>query len=306
MEGTLSLDRPVSRWLDRYPWFTRVPNHAAITLRHLLTHTSGIPDHVYMPAFAEALARSWQSSGNAFPPERLIAFVLDQKALFPAGEGWAYSDTGYILAGLVIEEAAGRSYFDLVRERFIVPLVLLDTAPADTRELKDMAAGYTSADNRFQFPVKTLDEEGRLQWNPALEWTGGGLVTTSRDLARWGSLLFNGRAMPGAYLPLLLDTVPQKSSSDSSRYGLGVAVSSHEKLGTVYGHAGWIPGYISSLRYYPDVGITVAFQINSDVEITDTPDILNRIETRLINTLLGKGTAPLPADTVKSGHNTVK
>jgi D-alanyl-D-alanine carboxypeptidase len=148
---------------------------------------------------------------------------------------------------------------------------------------------YTAADNPFQLPGKTLEAHGHLQCHPALEWTGGGLASTSRDLARWGSLLFTGRAMPGEYLPLLLETVPINNAADSSRYGLGVAVNASEHFGLVYGHAGWIPGYVSSLRYYHDVGVAVAFQINSDVGITDKPNILNQIETRLINTLLGHG-----------------
>lgn len=286
MEGTLQLDRPVSHWLGHYPWFPRVPNHATITLRHLLTHTSGVPDYVYMPAFAEALSRSWQSPRNLFPPERLIGFVLDQPALFAAGEGWAYSDTGYILAGLVIEAATGRHYFELAEHRFIIPLSLSDTAPADSRNLIRLAAGYTPADNRFGLPGKTLDAEGHLQWHPALEWTGGGLVSASPDLARWGSLLFTGRAMPGNYLHLMLETVPTSDSVDGARYGLGVAVTHHEQLGPVYGHAGWIPGYVSSLRYYPEVGVSVAFQINTDVGIIDHPAVLNKIEARLIDTLL--------------------
>ncbi|MGD8351139.1 MAG: hypothetical protein PVI79_17965, partial [Gammaproteobacteria bacterium] len=65
-----------------------------------------------------------------------------------------------------------------------------------------------------------------------------------------------------------------------------VAVTHHEQLGPVYGHAGWIPGYVSSLRYYPEVGVSVAFQINTDVGIIDHPAVLNKIEARLIDTLL--------------------
>ena len=186
----------------------------------------------------------------------------------------------------MIETATGKDYFDLVRTRFITPLSLSDTTPADTRALRHLAAGYTAADNPFQLPAKTLDAQGDLQWHPALEWTGGGLVSTSQDLARWGSLLFTGQAMPGEYLPLLLETVPTKSAADSPRYGLGVAVNTLADLGPVYGHAGWIPGYVSSLRYYPDIGVAVAFQINSDVNITNDPTILNRVEMRLIHTLL--------------------
>lgn len=281
-EGRLDLDEPVSRWLGAYDWFERLPNHEAITLRHLLTHSAGLPDHVYMEAFAEALANTCQASDNPFPPERLVEFVLDKPALFPAGQGWTYSDTGYILAGLVIEAATGRPYFDELRERFLVPLALLNTSPADRRDLAGLATGYMSPDNRFGLPVKTLDEHGRLQWHPAVEWTGGGLVSTSCDLARWGAILFAGQAVAGDYLPELLSSVAVDPDSAAVQYGTGVAIHSNGPFGPVYGHAGWIPGYTSSLRHYPGYGVTIAFQINTDNGIIDSDEgVLKIIEERL-------------------------
>lgn len=286
-EGRLTLDEPVSRWLGTYDWFERLPNHEAITLRHLLTHSAGLPDHVHMAAFAEALANNWQAPDNPFPPERLVEFVLDEPALFPAGQGWAYSDTGYILAGLVVEAVTGRPYFDEVRERFLIPLALANTSPAYRRDLDGLAAGYMRPDNPFRFPFKTLDAQGHLQWHPAVEWTGGGLVSTSRDLARWGAALFTGQVMTGDYLLELLRSVDTHSTG--IQYGTGVAIHSSDRFGPVYGHAGWIPGYISSLRHYPEYGVTIAFQINTDIGIIDRDDdVLRIIEERLMQVLIEK------------------
>ena len=141
-------------------------------------------------------------------PNVLSIFVLDEPALFPAGNGWAYSDTGYILAGLIIETVTTRPCFDLIQERFLVPLGLLETSSADHRDLDRLAPGYMRPDNLFRFPVKTIDPGGRLHWHPAVEWTGGGLVSTSHDLARWGAALFTGGAMTGDYLTELLSAVP--------------------------------------------------------------------------------------------------
>lgn len=284
-EGRLALDEPVSRWLGRYDWFARLPNHEAITLRHLLMHSAGLPDHVHMASFADALASTRQSPDNPFPPERLVEFVLDEPALFPAGQGWAYSDTGYILAGLVVEAAAGRAYFDEVRERFLIPLALANTSPAARRDLDGLAAGYMRPENPFRFPFKTLDAQGHLQWHPAVEWTGGGLVSTSRDLARWGAALFTGQVMTGDYLFELLRAVD--TDSTDIQYGAGVAIHSSDRFGPVYGHAGWIPGYISSLRHYPENGVTIAFQINTDIGIIDNDnDALGIIEERLIQVFM--------------------
>ena len=153
IEGRLAPDKPISQWLGTFDWFKRLPNHESITLRHLLTQSAGIPDHVHMDAFAEAFANAWQETGNPFPPERLVDFVLDKPALFPVERGWAHSDTGYILAGLIIEAVTGRPCFDSIQERFLVPLALLDTSSADHRDLDRLATGYMRPDNLFTLPL---------------------------------------------------------------------------------------------------------------------------------------------------------
>lgn len=134
-EGSLDLDAPISRYVGDRPWFTRLPNHANITLHQLLTHSSGLPDHVHLDSFAAAVSRHWQEPGNPFLPVALLEFVWDQPPLFAPGTAWAYSDTGYILAGLVIEAATGSPYYDDIQTRFLTPLGLTLTSPADRRWL---------------------------------------------------------------------------------------------------------------------------------------------------------------------------
>jgi D-alanyl-D-alanine carboxypeptidase len=285
-EGTLDLDAPVARWLGDRPWFRDLPHHDRITLRHLLTHRSGLPDHVHTDAFAKAVSRRWQEPGNPFPPDTLVQFVLGRPALFAPGDGWAYSDTGYILAGLVIEAATGRDYYGLVRERFLTPLGLHHTEPSTRRALAGLAAGY-SADNPFGWPTKTLTADSTLAWHPGMEWTGGGLVSTSGDLARWGAALFGGEAVPDAVLARMLDAAPVGPAQPAVRYGMGVAVYRASPHGPVYGHGGWIPGYVSSLRYYADAGVAVAFQINTDDGgATDVGAVVQEMEARLADVVL--------------------
>ncbi len=128
-EGHVDLDGRIGKWLSERPWFSRLPNHNSITLRHLLTHTAGLPDHVHTPEFALAMARRWREPDNPFPPEALVQYALDKPALFPAGQDWSYTDTGYILAGLIIERVVRRPYYDEVRRRFLGPLSLDATYP---------------------------------------------------------------------------------------------------------------------------------------------------------------------------------
>jgi D-alanyl-D-alanine carboxypeptidase len=298
-DGLLDLDDRLSNWLADRPWFTRLPNHASLTLRQLLNHTSGLPDHVHMPRFAREFAAKWPERGNPFPPEALIAFVLDQPPLFAPGQGWAYSDTGYILLGLVIEQAAGRDYYAEIRRRFLGPLALSLTDPADRRDLPGLVAGFVSPGNAFGLPRKTLDPAGELVFHPGLEWTGGGLVSNSGDLARWGSALFGGAAMPGVYLHELLRPVETSDVSPDVQYGAGVAIHRRGPFGPVYGHGGWIPGYSSSLRYYPEHGVTIAFQLNTDIGLrVDSQPVIPAMEASLAAVVIGAGSqAPRIGDT---------
>ena len=81
-EARLGLDDRISLWLSDEPWFARLPNNESITIRHLLTHSAGIPNHVDEPVFAAAFTENWAKPGTPFSPEMLIEFVLDQPALF--------------------------------------------------------------------------------------------------------------------------------------------------------------------------------------------------------------------------------
>ena len=287
-EGALSRADPLSAHLGDRPWFAELPNGADITLGHLLRHTSGLPDHPHLPAFQRAFAERIAAGAPAFPPQELVGFVLEAAPLFPPGEGWAYSDTGYILLGLVIEEVTGRAYYDEVRERFLAPLGLDDTLPSDGPEIPGLAVGYTVPGNPFGLPERTADAAGRLVWDPGVEWTGGGLASTSSDLARWGQALFTGRAMAAPYLDRLLDAVPVAGDAPGIRYGAGVAIYADTPRGPVLGHGGWIPGYVSSLRHYADLDVTVAFQINTDAGVVDdSTDLVPTLEAALADLALG-------------------
>lgn len=285
-KGVLDLDIPIERWLGDRPWFHRIPNHKQITLRHLLTHRSGLPNHVYMDEFAKETSRRWLSQNAPFPPDSIVQFVLDKPPLFDVDEGWAYTDTGFILAGMVIEESTGREYYEIIEELFLTPLNLKFTSPSNTRILPGLASGY-AAENVFEFPRKTTTSEGMMVWHPGIEWTGGGLVSTSYDLAYWGASLFDGKALSKPALDLLLKSKPIDPAAPDIQYGMGVAIYQNGPYGTVFGHGGWIPGYTSSLRYYKEYGVAIAFQINTDIGIVeDTSSVLQTFESRLAEVVL--------------------
>jgi D-alanyl-D-alanine carboxypeptidase len=286
-EGLLSRSDLVSVHLGDRPWFDTLPNAGTMTIGHLLHHTAGIPDHVHLPAFQQAWA-DLATRKDRFDPESLVRFVSGLDPLFEPGTGWAYSDTGYVLLGLVIEAVTGAPWHDAVRARFLGPLGLNQTVPSDRPDLARLAVGYVAPDNPFGMPARTADAEGRLLWNPAVESAGGGFASTSRDLARWGHLLFGGEAMAESYLDRLLDGVPVDPDAPGISYGAGVGIYAGTPRGAVWGHGGWIPAYVSSLRHYADHGVTVAFQVNSDIGVMDdTNDLVPALEAALADLAIG-------------------
>ncbi len=260
-ERILELDTKIESWVGDEPWFARVPNARDITLRMLLNHGSGIPDHVFSWRFRWAVFRKLITGDgrSGFTPMETLDFVLDRDPLFPAGTGYAYTDTGYILLGLIIERVSGRSYYELLQERILEPLQLERTIPSNRIRIPELATGY------FQ-PIPHLPQiatlrDGAFRFNPASEWTGGGLATNPQDLVRWAKTLYEGNALRGPYLDDLLsqpNTVDEETS-----YGLGVYIYD-TPLGRAFGHGGWFPGYTARMLYFPEHRIAVAIQCNRD------------------------------------------
>jgi D-alanyl-D-alanine carboxypeptidase len=277
-DGIVDLDAPISRWIGREPWFARLPNARDLTLRHLLQHQSGLIDHIRSVQFVarELELRMFESDDAVFEPEELIEIALDRKPKFRAGAGFAYGDTNYVLAGLVIERATGRSPFDQIEERFITPLGLADITPARSRRIANLAAGYQFPVNPFLLPPKITGEDG-LHIHPMLESTAGGFATTPRDLVRWAKALFEARALPAdATAEMTRHTV---ASGDGRRYGLGL-YRYETPLGHAWGHGGYFPGYRSGLLYFPDSKIAVAVEVNRDV-FADVDELVLEIAQRV-------------------------
>lgn len=265
-EGKLDLDQSIETYLGDEAWFPRLLQGRDMTLRMLLSHSAGVRNHVAEPGFIAAWEAGRRSDPDSAPtPRESISYVLDQSPLFPLGRGYAYTDTGYLMVGLVIEKVAASTYYDEVRRRFLVPLGLALTMPSDRRNLPGLAAGYSDPNNRLRMPAKSVANDV-LTWNPALEWTGGGFASNPKDLVRWAQALFEEKAMPAPYLAEMLAGMPGNPAHEpgGSRYGLGVGMVA-TPLGTYYGHGGWIPGHRSQLAYFPERKVAIAMQVNTDV-----------------------------------------
>jgi D-alanyl-D-alanine carboxypeptidase len=273
--GILDLDAPLTKLLGSESWFRALPNACCVTLRQMLNHSSGWPTHVDLPAFQRAISQRVQACAEClFTPLESIAFIAGMKPLFAPGQGFSYSETNYLVAGLAIEKASGRRYYDLLKERILSRLDLRQTVPSDHNVIPGLVAGRIEPHtNYFGLDAASTMRKGALLYNPGLEWTGGGLAVSSADLVRWGRALYTGRALAEPYLHDLFTSVPAKG--EGGRYGLGVAIVKHGDL-ISYGHSGSIPGYRAALRYYPARDLAVAVQFNADPD-SDEP-ILWRLQ----------------------------
>jgi D-alanyl-D-alanine carboxypeptidase len=284
-EGKLGLDDPIERWLGKEAWFARLPNARSITVRMLLNHSSGLIDHVYSEAFGAAIREIQPRPERYFTPVELVGFILDSAPLFAAGQGYSYSDTNYILAGLILERAGGAPYYEQIQHRFLYPLGLSLTAPSPGRIHPGLAQGYLDPKGPFAFLGATTLDHGVLRFDPGSEWTGGGLVTSPRDLVRWASVLWGGRAIGAKALEEMLASVaPGSGEKARSGYGLGVYQWTGD-LGREYGHGGWFPGYRTSFAYYADRRVAVAAQTNSDAV---PGEVIHEIRSALARVVLAR------------------
>jgi len=260
--GRVNLDTKIDRWFGQDAWFARLPNATDITLRMLMNHSSGIPEHVLNADFIAAMKKD---PDRVWKPEELIAYVLDAKPLFAAGKGWSYADTNYILVGMIFERVTGKTVYGEVEKRILKPLKLNDTIPSDRRTLPGVITGYSSPNTPFGLNGRLIID-GKFVINPQMEWTGGGFASTAEDLARWAKLLYEGKVLNKATLAQMLNGVDAnqgRGSGVGNKYGLAVQIRQSE-WGVSYGHGGWFPGYLSEMEYFPQHRIAVAVQFNTD------------------------------------------
>ena len=280
-EGKINLDDRVEKYLGNESWFSRLPNAKDMTVRQLMNHTSGLVRYEFKEQFTNDLTAN---PDKVWRPEELVSYLFDEKAPFEAGKDWDYSDTNYIVLGMIIERVTGAKYYDEARRRLLKPLNLKNTFAQDRRELKGLIPGYAGEQNPFGGKDKVL-ENGKFIINPQFEWTGGGYISNTQDLARWAKTMYEGRAFDASLLKEMLDGVPAKLGRDT-KYGLGVIIRP-TPVGLSYGHSGFFPGYMTDVMYFPEHKISVAVQVNTSVS-QNLGKPLSRILTETAETVLGK------------------
>ncbi|MGE3173733.1 MAG: serine hydrolase domain-containing protein [Planctomycetota bacterium] len=255
-DGKLALDQRVATVLGERPWYAAVPNADAITLRHLLTHRSGIPEHVWKDAFQR---RVLAEPDRAPDPVECVGFIAGDAPLFAPGTDWSYADTNFVLLGLVVEAVTGAPFAAALERRLLVPLELTATAWNDGRAVPRLVDGHASG---VAFHRGSTVTEGRYFVDASFEYCGGGLRSTPRDLARWGHALFAGDVVPADLRAAQRTGVPcDRRVADG--YGLGCFVLD-TPLGPAFGHSGFMPGFQAMLEHFERPRLTVALMWNTD------------------------------------------
>ena len=243
-EGKLSLDDTVDRWLPGV-----IPNGKTITLRQLLGHRSGLYDYLSDPRVLKPYLAG--NFGYTWTPPQLIAVSAAHKPLFAPGTEYPYSNTNYILLGLIVEKATGNPVAAELKRRIFAPLRLrvtsLDTSP---RMRPPFAHGYL---------VHGKEPQDVTAVSPSYAWTAGALVSSADDLARFYRALLGGRLLEPALLKAM--------ETPKHDYGLGLARArlpqSWGCRGPRWGHDGAIAGYDSIALNSKDGNKQAVILVNS-------------------------------------------
>ena len=260
-EGKINLDDRIEKYLGKEPWFSRLPNAKDITIRQLMNHTSGLVRYEFKETFTKALTLDPM---KVWTPEERLAFLFDEKPPFEAGKGWEYSDTNYIVLGMIMERVMGKTFYDEARRRFIKKFKLDNTIAQEGPVIKGLVQGYAGANNPFGLKDAMI-ENGKFVINPQLEWTGGGWASTGEDLARWAKIIYEGKAYDPSLLSQTLDGVAAPMLGRDTKYGLATIIR-NTPAGISYGHSGFFPGYVTDMMYFPDKKIAVAVQVNTSAQ----------------------------------------
>ncbi|MDH6144748.1 D-alanyl-D-alanine carboxypeptidase [Kitasatospora sp. GP30] len=268
-EGKVGLDQPVETYL---PGLLRGDgiDGRRITVRELLQHTSGLPE--YLAAMGDILA----DPHRYYEPRDLLDFALTQKADFAPGTKWEYSNTNYIVAGLLIEKVTGRPVGEEITTRIIDRLGLRHTYVPAQGELTVRGPhpeGYERATPGG--PWKDVTE-----FDPSAGWSAGELVSTNSDLNQFFTALMTGKLLGPAELAQMRTTVPADEVGPGTRYGLGIMSRPLTCGGVYWGHGGDIPGY-RTRGGVTDDGRAVSISVTTTPDAASAPHVEAAVDAAL-------------------------
>jgi CubicO group peptidase (beta-lactamase class C family) len=242
-DGKLSLDDPVRKYIPELPDYG-----TALTIRHMLNHTSGLRDWGNVAAIA-----GWPRTSRVYTHAHVLEIVSRQHSLnFPPGSHWSYSNTGYNLAAILVSRVSGTSFSDFTKRRIFEPLGMTHTSWRDdhTRVVKGRAIAYSEQPDGFHTLMPFENVHGN-----------GGLLTTVGDLLKWNENFADPKVGDASFAAQ--QQQPGKFNDGRSLdYAFGLFVGSYKGLREIY-HSGSTAGYNAFLTRYPDQRVSVAILCNA-------------------------------------------
>jgi CubicO group peptidase (beta-lactamase class C family) len=272
-DGKLALSDDVRKYVPELPDYGNT-----ITLEHLLTHTSGLRDWGTLLDVA-----GWPRGTRVFSMKQALALVARQRTLnFAPGSRYSYSNTGYVLAAIIIGRVSGKSLGEFTRERLFVPLGMKHTQWRDNfrRVVADRAVAYHRTDGGYEQDMPFEDVVGH-----------GGMLTTVGDLLIWNDALAHDRL--GTTIAAQLEQRTSLPAGQVSQYGRGLSVRRYRGA-LELSHDGSTAGYRTWLGRYPEQGLSIAVLCNAD---DARPHRMGRV---IAQHILG-----LPADSATVAHAVV-
>lgn len=252
-QGRLSLDDPVARFLRT------TPSVGALTLRQLLSHTGGLPDVEEIPEFASS-----QGLGMTLP--RVVDLIGRERLRSEPGTRFSYSNSGYLLAGAVIQAVTGRPAASFVMDDVVRRAGLRDVSTCSLPAVGDrIARGYDRQDGKGWSRALRLGRPPTLvparAINLEIVSSAGGFCSTAKDLVRWADALHTGRVIDRRSVRQMTEPT---TLADGSRVPYGLAVQ-HRKFGRyrALSHGGVIWGFNAMLAHFPKDGVSVALMMNT-------------------------------------------
>lgn len=261
-EGRLSLDDTVEKWLPGTV-HGNGNDGARITVRQLLNHTSGIYNYTEDDDFGRAYFTKdgfFQHRYDTKTPADLVAIAMSHKPDFAPGTSWHYSNTNYVLAGMVIQKVTGHSYATEIRDRIINPLHLKATSLPGTKVTMPSPSSRAYSKLAEETTGPTYDV---TKLNPSIASSAGEMISDSADLDRFYGALLGGKLLHAKQLKEMQTTVPA-GDSPTTRYGLGISDIKLPCGVHLWGHDGGIHGSSSAVVATPDGRHSLAFNFNGD------------------------------------------
>ncbi|WP_332734197.1 serine hydrolase [Flavihumibacter sp.] len=261
-------------------YFPELP-YSNITIRHLLTHLSGMPDYMNL---TEPYWKERKIINNA----KMISLLAEKKPPieFKPGERWAYSNTGYALLGSIIEKASGQSFRDFMRDRIFRPLDMRRTEVfhkrLEKRAIENYAYGYVLDKKNNKWLMADSSEEADMVYTLDGIYGDGITNSTTTDLLKWDQALYEGRLlsqeeMREAFSPAILN------NGDTINYGFGWMMDRSPDFGRYLFHSGGWPGYTTWIERHPDSNKTIILLANGGAangKITEIRNILYGLSPR--------------------------